>query len=68
MRRKLVLPNPLIVNDILKEAGNCNLKAEYKIGVYGEVKQDEIFIEGGFINWIRFLKNYDPLINDVRYY
>lgn len=71
MRKVLILDEKVNVekiDELLMEISNYGLTAVYKIGVYGKIRQNEIFIKGSWFDYLRFRANYDVLLNNVKIY
>ncbi len=56
----LVLTNDKNVNLLMKTASNFDLNCKYKIGIYGDVKQHELYVEGRLQNFKRFIDELEP--------
>lgn len=47
-----------VVDSAVKRAADFNVQALYKIGVYGKIKQHELFISGSRFNCHRFMRTW----------
>lgn len=52
----IVIENDDDVDKAMRIASNCGLYAQYKIGVYGKEKQNEIFLVGSWFNYMKAKK------------
>lgn len=56
----LVLKDPSEVDSLTKLAANHRLQCLYKIGVYGNEQQHELYVIGNFWRYQKFLKETRP--------
>lgn len=52
----IVLEDERDVDTLIRLAANHHLLALYKVGVYGTVRQHELYVIGWFWNYYRFAK------------
>lgn len=61
----MILEDEREVDTLVKLAANHHLQALYKVGVYGTVRQHELYVIGWFWNYYRFTKELAPKKKDI---
>lgn len=61
----MILEDEREVDTLVKLAANHHLQALYKVGVYGTVRQHELYVIGWFWNYYKFTKELAPKKKDI---
>lgn len=58
--RMIIIEDDNNLDQLYKLASNCGLQYMYKIGIYGQIEQKELFVKGTLINYLKFIKALKP--------